>query len=476
MVTTTDTDEDELELEEDQKKKSPQIGKTIQGPPLADKGTVATTIGTPIQPGANTPKPAEEAPPQVDPSLSTPTPTPGTISGMGPLTPQAPMTPKPQFHGLNRFLDTIAGATKIGSAIESAGNFGTVGWRQQHEDEQKQLEDAAKLRQQGANTEEIGARAGLAGAQAGEAEARGEAAKSAAGSVGVTVNGVTYTVPQKDAEKLIGTGITTQAGKENTDTRAGATVDAARLRAGATARHNVKVMGDGTYEEMNPGQWTKVGEAPPRTEQGNYVPINDEAGNTTGWVNPKSHTVIKASEIPGMTGEQGAAPSGSIPAKPTGQTRSRMDQAEVVTRAGGSLIEDIQKHRDSLGTLSTWVAKYGIDTPIGDPELAGLQAELASFAALQPAMHGFRGSNAMDTFQKIIGELQKNPDATIASIQGILKVAGAFNPTKGDTSSHPAGGGTSQSAPAHKVGETVSIKGKSMKITQVHPDGSFDAQ
>jgi hypothetical protein len=103
-------------------------------------------------------------------------------------------------------------------------------------------------------------------------------------------------------------------------------------------------------------------------------------------------------------------------------------QAGAVARGGEQLISDIQANKSRLGTLSSWVEKYGLDTPIADPQLAGLQAELSTFAALQPAMHGFRSKSAQEAFQKIIGEVQKNPDATIASIRGILKTAGAINP------------------------------------------------
>lgn len=122
----------------------------------------------------------------------------------------------------------------------------------------------------------------------------------------------------------------------------------------------------------------------------------------------------------------------------TGAYGHEMAQAGAVQRAGGSLIDDIQANKGQLGTLAAWVKKYGLNTPIADPNLARLQAELGTFAALQPAMHGFRGSNAIQTFQNIIGGLQKNPDATIASIQGILSTSGAVLPGRGGA---PQGGG-----------------------------------
>ena len=89
-----------------------------------------------------------------------------------------------------------------------------------------------------------------------------------------------------------------------------------------------------------------------------------------------------------------------------------------------------------MAHCSLRVKKHGINAPyVGDPVLAHLQSELKTFAALQPAMHGFRSRSAQEAFENIIGDVQKNPEATIASIQGILGTAKAINPTLGgDTS------------------------------------------
>lgn len=112
----------------------------------------------------------------------------------------------------------------------------------------------------------------------------------------------------------------------------------------------------------------------------------------------------------------------------SGAAGHAMFQAGAIQRDGEMLINDIQANRQKLGTLAAWIGKYGLNTPIGDPDLAELSSELQSFAALNPAMHGFRGSDALSTFENIIGDLQKNPDATISSIRGILKTANALTP------------------------------------------------
>ena len=112
-------------------------------------------------------------------------------------------------------------------------------------------------------------------------------------------------------------------------------------------------------------------------------------------------------------------------------------QAGAVERAGAELIQDLETNKASLGTLGAWVSKYGLNTPIADPKLAGIQAKMASFAALNPAMHGARGLHAMEHFEKLIGGLQQNPDASIAGIRGIMQTARAINPGV----DQPEGGG-----------------------------------
>lgn len=477
MATTTEQDDVDVQDEEDQKKRQP-IGKPIYGPQQSDaQKALSQPIGKPmappqpsvsdtnILPGVDTGGvPAAMPPPEMPQS--------DTISGKGSLMPpttpipSVPMTPKPQYHGLKRVLDTVAGATKIGSAVEAAGGLGTEGWRQQNADEEKQVQEGEQQRQAEATEEKTQA-------ETGEAASRGKAAEAAAGSTVVTINGVQYTVPQKDAEKLIGTGIT-QAGATSRNTATNDTREnVANTNAAAkttNTRHTIKVMGDGTYEEMTPGAWTKVGEAPPRTEPGNYVPINDENGATTGWVNPKNHTVIKASEIPGMTGEGGAAPSGSIPPKPPPAVAAANKSAQ-----------------DSFNYATDYLAS-GKFTGTGDEALVEQFFNLArpstGFRMSQPQINMLRDSRSWidsaegEAYHAANGtwfppDQRKQIVDTMLAL-GQSKGVGAVKSNKGEASNAGAGG-TSQSAP-HKVGDTVTLKsGKTVKIIKVHPDNSFDA-
>lgn len=122
----------------------------------------------------------------------------------------------------------------------------------------------------------------------------------------------------------------------------------------------------------------------------------------------------------------------------TGAYGHQMEQAGAIDRAGQSLIQTIRDNeksidRSKLGEWSTWVKKYGLDTPFADPTLAGIQAEFKSFADLNPALHGYRSAESAHSFEQLVGGLQKNPEAAIASIQGLVKTgAHAINPRTGN--------------------------------------------
>jgi len=104
-------------------------------------------------------------------------------------------------------------------------------------------------------------------------------------------------------------------------------------------------------------------------------------------------------------------------------------QAGAVERSGTALIQTIQANRDKIGTVGAWIKKNGLNTPMADPTLEGIRTEIASFAALNPAMHGARGAQAMQHFEDLIGGVQQNPDATIAGIHGLIR--GAAQPILG---------------------------------------------
>lgn len=122
-------------------------------------------------------------------------------------------------------------------------------------------------------------------------------------------------------------------------------------------------------------------------------------------------------------------------AAPTGAASHAVFQAGRIEDVGPNLIGDINANRDILGKLNSYYTAWaaGKPSPLAPQDAARaskLLSELMSFAALQPALHGFRSHDAMEAFEKMIGGLEKTPDATIGSIEGILKTAGAFTNLK----------------------------------------------
>lgn len=109
--------------------------------------------------------------------------------------------------------------------------------------------------------------------------------------------------------------------------------------------------------------------------------------------------------------------------KPGATVQGRSAQAGSIIEAGENLKAEIDKHRDKLGNLGSYWNQAANGTPIADPDTARLMSEIASYAALQPAMHGMRGGQVMKEFEKMVGGVPKNPDALKAAIDGIASTA-----------------------------------------------------
>lgn len=206
-------EDDDLDLSEEERRRARPVGAPIAAQPLRPP-VAPQPIGTAISPDTvQMPQPA-----------AVPLPTPNTVSGTGPLAPR-PAAERltalqekglPQYHGAKRFLDTLAGATNIGSAIEAASGLGTVGYKARTlapaeaaaREEAKQIQEAGTER-------ETEARAGHEAGQEEEARARAEAARQGMENVIITgPGGVQYQVPRKDAERLLGTVVTQQEAGE----------------------------------------------------------------------------------------------------------------------------------------------------------------------------------------------------------------------------------------------------------------------
>lgn len=141
---------------------------------------------------------------------------------------------------------------------------------------------------------------------------------------------------------------------------------------------------------------------------------------------------------------------------PTTGSRDQAAQGRAIQSSASELIRYIQQNRDLFGPtmgryahLQDWLGTL-------PPEAAGALTRLLSFDALQPYLHRFRGTNALEEFENAIGGMPRNPDGLIAGIKGVL--AGAAVPlieqgtvkTTGNRASTGGGGATPKpKTPAH---------------------------
>lgn len=144
--------------------------------------------------------------------------------------------------------------------------------------------------------------------------------------------------------------------------------------------------------------------------------------------------------------------------------QSRAYQGGAIIEAGNALKSEIDKHGDKIGNLGSYWKQYTNGTPIADPEVSGLMARIASYAALQPALHGFRGQQALAQFEKIIGGVPKNPEALKSAIDAIDDTAGIVQRTGSKHGTQPAGQPKENDTKKNSAGDNVVFKGGKWQI------------
>lgn len=106
-----------------------------------------------------------------------------------------------------------------------------------------------------------------------------------------------------------------------------------------------------------------------------------------------------------------------------GTAGHQMFQGTAIERARDYLINEIEQHKDKMGNPQAIINSALLNTPWSDPETKGLRAQIASFAALNPALHGMRGQGMVEHFEKALGGIPTNPDAFIAGLRGMSLAA-----------------------------------------------------
>lgn len=123
------------------------------------------------------------------------------------------------------------------------------------------------------------------------------------------------------------------------------------------------------------------------------------------------------------------AASGAYEPKPAAATQAKVDQANRILEIRDSLVGSLKnpKIQQRLGPLAgrqnALQAMYGDP----DPEMQRFSAELESFLAMQPALHGFRGTQAVSQFRQVANAGHLTPQALQAAIEGMSSAAESFS-------------------------------------------------
>lgn len=105
--------------------------------------------------------------------------------------------------------------------------------------------------------------------------------------------------------------------------------------------------------------------------------------------------------------------------KPSGQAQSRGSAAQAALDVLPDLQEQIRSNADELGPIFGRIKRGEIKIGDVDPKIQKLYANMQSFYAMQPAVHGFRNAEFVKDFDSFVGSLQTDPEATLAGLEGL---------------------------------------------------------
>jgi hypothetical protein len=428
----------------------------------AKENNIAGSIGTPVaRPGTVTtsPLPAPtidrsklpmvgEAPNMQPPEM--PPSSPVSISGTHQIPPYP--TPEqskaaameaqgpPQYHGLNRVLDTIGQVIPGGAGVEAASGLGTIGHqvrlnRQEAAAGEEQGREKAALGEQ-----ESQAKIGEQEALGAEHEAQTGKTEAETGQIGkmstVSVNGISYQVPMKDVEKLIGTNLSNETKQTTTaENVAGREIVAGKNQEGALQRERET---NASKEKI--AQWADYSREHTEEIRGKFQ------SGTLKWGMLDGKPVM----FDGKTGQ--VVDTGALQPQPTSQTRAMGEQGGAISFMVPPLLEQIDALKDEIGPFAgrfdrAYVNRLGAN----DPAFASLDEGLQFFASGVARAHfGARGAAAATSeFKKYLTQSQSVDDlkARINTandwMQNYARMAGAAGGGGGaaQPSAQPAAGG-----------------------------------
>jgi hypothetical protein len=132
---------------------------------------------------------------------------------------------------------------------------------------------------------------------------------------------------------------------------------------------------------------------------------------------------------------KGPVPGGAITpkitvAKPvTGAAQAKSRQAVAVKQSGQDLIGWIDAHPGAFGISMASLSRAAQSR---NPEVAEAATRLASFAALQPALHGSRGIGMQKEFEEAVGKAWSTPEVLKARIRALMDQADKFMVAAGE--------------------------------------------
>lgn len=207
----------------------------------------------------------------------------------------------------------------------------------------------------------------------------------------------------------------------------------------------------------------------------------------TKGIAPKGGTMAERQVLARMK-QMGLEPSQPVPPA----LQQKIQQGFVARNSAIGLIDDIMKNSQVLDSLiSAGKIAIGADqdgngiltraAALNDREaqVAGDFGQLVEHANLLRGplgATGFRGQEAWNALQMQRGKIMSDPRITRQLLTGMReRLVGLNNADKMivEGQGRSGTGGEAQTS-GHKVGDTVSVKGQKVKITAIHPDGTFD--
>lgn len=334
----------------------------------------------------------------------------------------------PQEHGLNKFLDTVGGATKIGSAIERASGLGTQGYdakveraKTGAEAEESQIEAGQKEQKSAADVAETRAGSELVDPTAPNAKIL---RKNAAGPSTAIIN-------SGSREAVAGinqAGATQREGMRETaaqSLQSNKPVTMDELAAQATQEGD-----NATLAKIQ--QYKETIARSGQQEPGSFIPVNDAAGNITGWYNPKSNHWVPAAGAAGGAVDQSAGGMGAVPRKPSAletRTAKNAEYTSALIDDGITMVNEAQAELGPTGGRWNDFATGRVGLPSVQWTEVEAQMDLIASAARLAHSQGRISPTTLQDVQNLLNAGKQDPQNIIAALGTLKKAMGLAQST-----------------------------------------------